>query len=139
VFQAGEEQSLQFSAQMNHGWKLESDYDVHVHWSAPVLDGADTTVIFGVEIQRGTIGGVWPATTTIYTHASKPNPHPAGTQLLSSIATLPGAGLGLSHIIRGRVFRVGTGLDTFPLPIVVDNVDFHYEADTIGSRAIATK
>jgi hypothetical protein len=138
-FQPGAEQSLSFSAQMNHGWKLESNYDVHIHWTAPVLDGAATSVVLGVELQRGDISGAWPATTTLYTKVIAPNDYAANTHHLASIATLPGAGFGLSHIIRGRVFRVGTGTDDFPLPIVIDNVDFHYEADTIGSRASNAK
>ena len=90
-------------------------------------------------MQRCAINGVWATPTTAYTIEWEPNLSPANTHKLVEIADLAGAGLGLSHIIRGRVFRVGTGTDNFPLPIIIDNIDFHYQMDTIGSRQEAAK
>lgn len=138
-FVAGEEMSLQFSAQMSHGWLLGSDYDVHLHWKCRTGAGAGN-VVLGVELQRCSIGDVWPVTTTVYTVIANPTADPVRTHRLTSVVTLAGAGLGLSHIIRGRVFRDGTsGDDTFAEPILIDNVDFHYQKDTLGSRLITSK
>lgn len=138
-FMPGEMMDLLFSIQMNHGWQTDSDYDLHVHWAAPVLDGGDTTVVFGIELQIANIGEVWPALTTVYTVEAKPNDYAANRHNLTTIIELPGSGRTLSHIVRGRVFRLGTGADDFPLPIVIDNIDSHYQIDTLGSRTEATK
>lgn len=133
-FGPGEMHDQIFLIQMNHGWKIDSDYDIHIHWTAPVLDGGATKVVFGVELQTCNMHAAWPATTTVYTVEVLPNATPANTHQLANLVDLPGAGKTLSHLVRARIFRLGTGVDNFPLPIIIDTVDAHYQMDTLGSR-----
>ena len=134
-----------FTAQMPHGYKVGSNFYVHVHWT-PGANGVTEnakTVGWKVDVSAASINGVIGAPQTYdlsgtcdgvdYKHK------------MSSDVEISGSGVGISSIIQGRVYRTDTGADdtwtgtaTGELPFLLE-LDFHYELDTAGSRAPTSK
>lgn len=135
AFPGGENCGLQFVAQMPHGWKVGSDYNIHVHWHAPAASVVEGNVRLGVEIRRASIGEVWPENTSKYHQIVRPADYAAREHRATGIVTLAGIGYDISHVIQGRVFREGADpSDTFPNSVIIDYVDLHYQKDALGSR-----
>ncbi len=130
------------SSEISHGYKEESDFELHCHIVTNGSDVGDTEVNYEVEYTIGNINGVMSAAailtsgdfiivggTTDRTHRR------------IELGTISGTGiLSMSSIkIRfRRIARVGGGTDPTSDPFVT-MVGVHIEEDTVGSRTEEAK
>jgi len=130
-FSASTEEELWFAAEFPHGWKSESDAEVHIHW-AP--DSTDTgNVVWGVEWYWTNIGGtIGNSTISEVTVAADGT---INKHQYDDIVSLTGTGKTLSSHIMGRVFRkAADGADTFTGGAFLLSLGVHFEMDSLGSR-----
>lgn len=136
-FAVGEE--LQFETQLPHSYKEGSTLTCHAHWT-PLARGNEeisNTVAWMVEYTAAADGATFPAIATLnltdYVTGSD-NLHERTPEVSFS-----GYGLGISSMIVGKIYRAAdTWASTSALPGLLE-MDFHFQMDTPGSVAIATK
>lgn len=136
---------LEVTTEVLHGYKEDSDIELHVHWAT---NGSDVNIravnweieytLANSDIATG-IGDAFPATVTITTETAIPAATPDRTHMYTSVGTIAGAGIDIGAIIKARIRRiaaVGTAptSDSFGL-----NLGIHYELDTVGSRTLGVK
>lgn len=57
-----------------------------------------------------------------------------GTIMISALPSIVNTNLGISSILRRRLYRVGTSAaDTYDKSLFIHSFDLHYEADTLGT------
>ena len=135
------EKELFFSVQIPHAWKEGSNVSPHVHFAPLVAGSAGNLVRWGLEYSKAKIGTAFGASTTIY--ASTLAYGTITTQYshcLVEFADIDMTGDTLSTILVCRLFRNSSHADdTLAQTVGLLYIDFHYEIDTIGSRAEFTK
>lgn len=142
-FSKSVDQELYFEVQLPHGYKTGTALQPHIHWTPKTNGASGAKVSWGLEYTWANIGGDFGNTSIIYanTHYPADAVLVAGRHYLTSFADLTGART-LSAMLVCRVFRdaVGAGLtDDYDDVAGLLEIDFHYEADTIGSRQPTTK
>lgn len=135
-FDAGSANELHGAVEVQHDYKEGSDLFVHVHWEPTTTNTGN--IVWGFEYSVANPGATFPATTTA-TMTPAAAPGVIGRHVLSSIVQITGTGLKIGAIVMFRVFRQNGGTDTFTGNAFLHSVGIHYEADTAGSRQIATK
>ena len=130
VFSANQEQELYFVTQLPHGWKLESEIDIHVHWS-PTTTGAGN-VRWGVEYSitdaNVALSGTTLAAVTTATGGV------ANKNITTDIVHIDMTGFDLSALIIARIYReAGHAEDTYSDVAALFEIDFHYQQDSLGS------
>ncbi len=130
-------ESMDFTAQLPHGYQEGTDIEAHVHWCATTNNAGN--VIWHLDYYWLNVNDAIPVLTTIDTGAvaasgvawqhiySEMHPH------------LPGAGKLISSMIMCRIWRDPTGADTYPDDAGLLEIDFHFRADSVGSRQEAVK
>lgn len=138
MFSQNQEQELHFSVQIPHDYKEGSELHPHVHWTTISGTPAGNNVVWGLEYTVISVGGNFPATTTLTTNSVHPDigaPSGVGQHLVSEFSTISGSGLKISSILVCRLFRkAGDPSDTFPGAVGFLGFDIHYQQDTQGSR-----
>ena len=133
AFQANDE--LPFTVQMSHGFKSGTDLNLHCHWTPHSRGVAESgnTVPWKVDMVVANVNGVFGSVQTYDltdTCSGVDDQHE-----ITAIATVPGSGLILSHIIVGRVYRDGAGTwvgtSAAQSPGLLE-LDFHFETDLAG-------
>ena len=122
-------EELMFSIQMSHTYKLDSNFDVHVHWS-PMTSGTGD-VNWCIEYTLADINSIYPASKTICSTTMQIGA--MGTALrenLTSFGTLFKCS-GLSCVIQARIFRNGGSYADYAS---LNSIDAHYELNSPGSR-----
>lgn len=133
-FVAGAEKELYLSVQLPHSWRQGTDVLAHVHFST--LATTTGTVIWGLEYTWANVNGTYP-TTTLSTSSYDITANSQYKHMLSPIVTLSGSGKTISSVIICRVYRTSGGTNTGAM--ILTDVDFHYQTDTIGSSAETSK
>jgi len=136
-------QELFFNRQVLHGYKLGTNFVLHVHWVPKTAGATESAVRWGAEFNLADINGIYGNTTIIYGSS------PAGgdttlivdKHYMTDLTTIDGSGIsGVSAMFNCRVFRDASHVDdTYDGYAGLKEIDFHYEKDTVGSRQIATK
>lgn len=131
-----------FTAQFPHAYKTGTDVDCHVHWT-PRNRGAlenGQTVAWKLAYSWAGIGAAFAASAVVnMTDTCSGTDH---LHEISPVATISGAGKGISSMLVGRIYRdnddnwAGTGAAGSP---VLLEIDFHYQQDTLGSEYQLTK
>lgn len=142
AFDAGTEEEAYISVQVPHDYVTGSDFIPHIHWT-PKTSGTGL-VQWGLEYTVGAIGSVFSASGTLLSDSVHPTPIGgtlvANTHYLTTLGTVSGAGLGLSFVLQGRLFRNATGTaDTYGADAFGLSFDLHYQSDGLGSRYETTK
>ena len=124
-----DDESLLFSAQLPHSYKIGTNLKPHIHWSPSTTNTGN--VVFELEYTAasiyGTIGATTSTTTTIESGGV------AFKHQLAMFDDIDGSDLGLSSMIICRLTRLGTdAADTFTGKAFVLEFDFHFEIDTPG-------
>jgi hypothetical protein len=128
---AGTTESLDFAAQMPHGWKEGTDLEPHIHW-CPTTNNAGN-VIWRLDYYWLNVNGTIPAETQIDTGAVAAG-GVAWTHLVAELPAIVGTGKLLSSMLMCRIWRDPTGSDTYPDDAGLLEIDFHYQQDAMGSR-----
>jgi len=130
----GNEQMVHFAVQMPHNW-AHTNLHPHVHWFPPDTNAG--VVRWGLEYSFQQIDSVFPDTTTIYANATSPGV--ALQHTLSEFTEIapPSLDPGVSAMMICRLFRNSSnaGVDTYGSSAGLLEIDFHYEINSLGSRA----
>lgn len=136
-----DDDEIWFTAQMPHGYKLESTIEPHVHWGPETDVEPSDNVGLGLECSWTAIGGDVDSSTT-YTREVPTGVDNQYAHLIHNVPTAGWDGTGidtLSSIINCRLYRFAASTDNYGAGIFIYEVDFHYEIDTVGSREAETK
>jgi hypothetical protein len=120
--------------ELPHGYKEGTDLYPHLHWSPSTTNNGNCAWTFAYTISN--VGATFPAETSLtfnQTGSGIVNAH----QLVSSNATIPGAGVRIGAVCNFALSRP-TG-DTFTGDAFLHSVGVHYQIDTMGSTQIVTK
>ena len=134
-FDDGDE--IWFSVQLPHTWKEGSTIYPHLHWCAEGNASGDNIGI-GLEYVWKNINETFGNTTIITRDV-------AGDTALKhlihnfAVAGIDGTGQTISSVLLCRFFRQAAGADNYAGGIFATEIDFHFEIDTMGSRAILSK
>jgi hypothetical protein len=134
-----------FTIQIPHGYKEGSDIYVHIHWTPGSRGNEENgnTVGWKIDYSWANRDAVFPTMSTAdlsdacdgvdYAHQMTPD------------VQISGSGKTVSSMLLCNVKRTDTGTDdtwasssSGALPFLIE-IDFHYEIDTVGSRARTTK
>jgi len=139
LFDAATEEELYFTCQIPHSWKLGTDLHPHVHWM-PVSNGsAGQVVSWGLEYSVAKVGVTFPVTTIMYGNVSMPTETlVVGRHYITDLGDIIMSGVdSVSPMLICRVFRDATGAggtDSYADDAALIEIDFHFEADTLGSN-----
>jgi hypothetical protein len=129
-------ESMDFTAQLPHGYKEGTDLEPHVHWCPTTANSGN--VVWRLDYYWLDINGVIPVLAQIAT-----TPQAAGgtawKHLLADLPVISGVGKTISSMLMCRIWRDPTGTDTYPDDAGLLEVDFHYQLDSVGSRLELTK
>lgn len=131
------EEEIFFSAQVPHGYKIGTNLRPHIHLSPS--DANTGVIVFRLDCDWSDRNGYFTSTSVEYatTTISTDSNHQS---LYTDFSTTTAVNFALvSGIIDCKLSRTPTGGDTYPSDAFVHEIDFHYEADTIGSRTETTK
>ena len=133
----GRAEEVHFTVQLPHSWKIGTDLVPHVHWTDTNIDTGN--VRWSLEYTWADENGTFGASTTIHkviAVSGVPWKH-----VRTDFAAIDGSGItGISSMLVCRLYRDSSHADdTFTGDAALLEIDFHYEIDTIGSRAILTK
>jgi len=125
-----------FTAQIPHAYKEGTDITPHVHWAPSDANAGGVT--WGLEYvwanQDGTYGDTVIITADDATDTTSHKHHRI------DFAVISGAGKTISSVLMCRLFRdISDDNDTYAHDAFLLEFDFHFEKDTVGSRAILTK
>jgi hypothetical protein len=130
--------TLYFSAQLPHAYKVDSDIEFHIHLAYPdatagnsiwyfTYSWADMGSNFAAESNSGNITIAAPGAADRHQYGEL-------------IATISGAGKGISSVLLCSLSRLGNdGSDDYDEVIYAISADFHYQRDTNGSRLQTAK
>lgn len=138
------EEELFFAVQLPHGWKEGTSILPHIHWFPKIDGAANATVSWGMEYTWANVDGTIGNTGIIYTNTTTAGDATlvASKHYMSAFSAITASGKTISSMLLCRLFRDATGAgltDDYTGDAGLLEIDFHYEADTIGSRAATTK
>ncbi|HEC60733.1 hypothetical protein LCGC14_0461060 [marine sediment metagenome] len=146
---AGNEEEVFFDTQLPHSYKEGADLNFHVHWTPLVSGAAGEFVKFGLEYTWVNINENFPANTTIiYSDASSAAAASTsgdgtlihGKQYKTLFPAITGTGMRISSVLSCRFFRNSSHAnDTLAQDVIIFDVDFHFEIDSLGSKTILIK
>jgi len=146
-FEDNSSQAIAFNAQMDHGYKLGTDLEFHLHPVLPVAgSGAGIEIIkWDFTYSWAEIGAVMPAETTISKEIDIQNMSAdthflwdIGSVLTANMAT--NSGVGVSSMLVCSLTRDHTVVNNSSKHVYLMEADFHYQIDQErGSRTEYTK
>lgn len=122
---------LYFTVQLPHRWKAGSMIYPHVHWR----QSANHTPVFKLDYKWFDIGAAVPANFSTHTMDQlRSTPYVSGTihQISHGATGLTGTGKGISSILVCKLYRQD---NVYVGDVLADQLDFHYEIDSPGSRS----
>lgn len=131
------EKEIFFNVQMPHGWKEGSLVYPHVHWVNKTAGTAGYVVRWGLEYTVSNIGGVFPASTTIYgtTIQGGGDITAADSHLITSFDPIDMTGGEISRVLACRLFRNSSdAADTYTGTAGLLYIDWHVTMARPGSR-----
>jgi hypothetical protein len=130
VFADSQSNYVEFSCQLPHKYKEESDIYPHVHWGPSTGVGGD--VYWQLEYAWADIGSAFSGSTAItIADASSTT---ANDHQVASFAAIDGSGHGISSMLICKLTRLGSHAnDTLSTGANFYEFDFHIECDSVGS------
>lgn len=142
-FDDAADESVNFTAEIHHDWREGSMIYPHFHWGIATAGsaGGAENVKWGLEYTvANKTGDTFGATTTIYSDTIDIQNESQYEAFMTSVGSgIDMTGYTISNIIIGRLFRDTSVANDFAPDAYGFIFDFHYEIDTVGSRAAATK
>ena len=150
-FRAGKSDELYFNEQMPHSYREGTDIEPHIHFI--YAGGTTGTIVWGIEYSWANIGDPFPQVgQSGYGILYGSRAYTAGDQYkhiyLDTIASSPtggatgnisGTGKKISSMLICRVFRLGSGADTYTGFGGLLEMDFHYQICGMGSATEMAK
>jgi hypothetical protein len=142
-FNTGNDETCAFNVQLPHAYKLGTDIEFHIHYliRADGANGVDPeNVKWDFTYSWADIDDEQPAETTVSTTIDV-KALTADTHYLGEIAsTIDGSGIsGVSSMIICSLGRDVSVANNYTDDVLVMELDFHYQIDTLGSRDEAVK
>ncbi len=139
AFSNSVDEEVYFGIQIPHDWKLGSNICPHVHWSPSNTDTGDVT--WKLEYTISDIGGTFGTTTTIAVTQSgsgtaKKHQTADFPEIDMSVYTDPGD---VSIILLCRLYRDVSDGDDYNADAFLEETDFHYQKDSLGSKTETSK
>lgn len=136
-FDPTSDETVHFSVQLPHNYKLGTDLKPHIHWSPN--DTNTGSVVWKLEYTLANFEDTFPATSNL--QVADPADGTALKHQIAPLGTIDGSGIdSLSTMIICALTRVATdGSDTYTNDAALLEIDFHYEIDTLGSSDEFTK
>ena len=140
IFDDSIEEELFFDAQMPHSYKEGTTIHSHVHFT-PWKQGTDVgNVRWCLEYIIADIDENFANETTITCGDYYMGVGNDYTHLYLDIGNIEGTDYKISNIIIGRVYRAAADqYDSYPGGVVLHEIDFHFEIDTLGSSTELNK
>jgi hypothetical protein len=130
AFGASGKNTLYFTCQIPHKYKLASDINFHFHAAYPNANAGNSRWQF--TYSWANIAGTFATETTVL--ATFAAPGVADNHALHSFGTISGTGKGMSSVLLCSLTRLGAdGADTYGSDIYALSADFHIEFDALGS------
>lgn len=130
-FAAAATNTIYFTVQLPHSYKEGSDIEFHIHLA--YADGNAGNTAWTFTHSAAAIGGTFPEETTVSLVAAA-SPGEADNHSVHDLATITGAGLGISSMALCSLARVGgDASDTYASAAYLVGLDFHVRKDTLGS------
>lgn len=131
-------ETLSFQAQLPHSYKEGTNIYPHIHWMPKATEpgNVEWNLDYTWVNYDATTPLTFPATTTNTVVAM--GSFTSRTHLITSLASggLDGTGKKVSSILICRIWRnSGNTADTYRNDAGLLSIDFHYQIDTVGSRA----
>lgn len=137
-FQPGMTESLHFQAQLPHSWKEGSPIEPHIHFACNDSSAGEVRWVLEYTIadftpQTAAVGTALTTfgTTLTLTSESREN-QGQNVHSVASFGEIDMTGRGILTMLTCRVYRDPT--DTYPLGVFFQEIGFHYEVDSLGSR-----
>jgi hypothetical protein len=131
-FSNATQNELHGSMQLPHTWKTGSKIYPHIHWSHNIASPGAGDAVFKLGYSWSSPNVAFPASATISAQFT-----PGGAaQYVHKLAELgadgiAGTGQTVSSVLLFRIYRdVADAADTFPDPIFLHELDFHFQAQT---------
>lgn len=128
-------ESVQFIAQLPHGYKQGSDLKFHLHWTIPTsgVGGGAENVKWDFTYSWANIGGSFPAATSV-TVTVDVQDITTDDHIYTAVIEISGVGKKISSILICSLTRdVGVANDYADDAYFLE-ADFHYKINTVGSR-----
>ncbi len=130
-FSASATNTIYFTAQLPHSYKVGSDLEFHVHLAYADGNAGDSAWTF--THSASAINGTFPTETTVALVAAT-SPGATDTHKVHDIADIGGTSLGISSMILCSLARVGADSgDTYGSAVLLVGADFHVQKDELGS------
>lgn len=127
--------------ELRHWWKEGTAADVHLHFANKTAQstGANRFAKFTVYIAYSDINGVWTETSKTAEYTI-PTGTAALTHLYLDMGDLTLTGYHIGGLVKVRVKRIAaTGGTEYADDVYINQVGFHLQKDTLGSRSETTK
>ena len=118
--------------QMPHAWKLDSEIHPHVHWSPSTTNTGNC--LWQLDYKIANIGDAFPGSWTTIQVLQAAGGVADGHQL-ASFPAIDMTGKNMSCMILAKLSRIGDDVtDTFTGLAKLNEFDFHYQSDALGSN-----
>jgi hypothetical protein len=125
-------QSVHFTIQIPHTYKLGTNLHPHVHWAPTTTDAGN--VIWQLEYSWQDKDGTFGAASTLAAPVSAAG-GAAWAHNFTEFSEISGAGLDVSSMLVCRLFRDPThGSDNYAFDAAFLEFDLHFEVNTLGSK-----
>lgn len=127
----GPTQSVHFTIQLSHAYKVGTNLGLHVHW-APSTAAAGNVKWF-IEYAWANIDAAFGAPSSDSTITAAAGV--AWQHQVSAFTSIVGTGKGISSVLVGRLYRSSAdGDDSYGASAALLGIDAHILMDSIGSR-----
>lgn len=131
VFANAQDNFVEFSCQIPHGYLEGSDIYPHVHWGPADAGAGDTR--WSLIYSWANMGSQFSGSTTIYVTDTAVGGR-ANDHLVAAFPAIDGTGMEISSMLLCKLKRLGSsGPDTYGDGANFYEFDFHIEMDSVGS------
>lgn len=129
-FSESQNNFVEFSCQLPHGYKLGSDIHPHIHWGPSDTGAGDARWL--LSYSWANIDGSFSGSTDLAVNATASGT--ANAHQVDEFSAIDGTGMGISSMLVCKLQRRGVNvLDTYGSPANFYEFDFHIQKDTVGS------
>ena len=126
------------SIEIPHDYKEGSDITFHIHWGANTAPSGTDYVKWQLTyfVDSETTEATTPPATTIVIETAYATRY---EHKRSDFTAITGTAFKIGDQLNFNIKRIAAAGDAYAGVAILETVGFHYEADTVGSRAIITK
>ena len=127
-------QEVQLTAQMPHGWREGSSIHIHMHWYLLVAGGVNEDVKWDLLYRIANVGGTFPAGWVVLENTVNVSADGIRDHLVTEWTAVVMTGKTLSCFIDLRVQRdTQDAADDHEQNVILKEVDIHHQREAFGS------